>query len=156
MGGDADIVISDSDVAGGWTGPGVRNIDLDPLFADLLGPDGLAGTEDDDMRLTSGSPCIDAGDPGFVPAPGERDLDGHARVLCGRVDMGAYEFRIGDFDCSRNVDLADYAEFPACLAGPNGGLGPRCAAFDFDFDGDVDLADLAGFQRIYEASTLGP
>ena len=50
------------------------------------GPDGAwDGVDDDygDLRLQGGSPCINAGDPDFTPQPGETDLDGHARVLCG-------------------------------------------------------------------------
>lgn len=56
---------------------------------------------------------------------------------------------LGDFDADGAVDPSDYAEFPACLAGPGVGLAPQCGIFDFDFDGDVDLADVAGFQRVY-------
>ncbi len=44
-----------------WGSPpfGFGNIALDPLFRDPLGPDGIAGTLDDDLRLSPGSPCID-------------------------------------------------------------------------------------------------
>ncbi|MBI1825764.1 MAG: right-handed parallel beta-helix repeat-containing protein, partial [Planctomycetes bacterium] len=76
------------------------NIDVDPDFVDPLGADGIAGTNDDDLRLSVGSPCINAGDPKFTPTFGETDLDGHPRILCGRTDIGAYEFGIGDFDCN--------------------------------------------------------
>lgn len=31
-----------------------------PLFVDPVGPDGMPGTEDDDLQLSAGSPCIDA------------------------------------------------------------------------------------------------
>jgi hypothetical protein len=70
-----------SDVEGGW--PGTGNLNLDPLFVDADGPDGVYGTPDDDMHLLPTSPCIDAGDPGsdfsLEPEP-----DG------GRINMGAY------------------------------------------------------------------
>ncbi|MHC4618133.1 MAG: PKD domain-containing protein, partial [Planctomycetota bacterium] len=62
---------------------GIGNISDDPLF---VNPDA------NDYRLRVDSPCINAGDPGFVPAPYETDIDGEARVLAGRVDMGADEF----------------------------------------------------------------
>ena len=42
-------------------------------------------------RWDGRSPAIDAGDPSFVADPGETDLDGGARVLGPRVDMGADE-----------------------------------------------------------------
>jgi hypothetical protein len=69
-----------SDVEGGH--PGVGNFDLDPLFVDPA-----AG----DYHLGPGSPCIDAGNPAFVPQPGELDIDGERRVQGGRVDVGADE-----------------------------------------------------------------
>ncbi|MBA7681043.1 hypothetical protein ES703_89371 [subsurface metagenome] len=76
-------VITYSDVEGGWTGEG--NIDADPLFADVaIG----------DYHLLASSPCINAGDPNYVAEPNETDLDGNPRVICGRIDMGAYEATI--------------------------------------------------------------
>lgn len=79
------------------------SIDADPLFVDASGADNVAGTEDDDLRLGPGSPAIDAGDNGLIPAGVVFDLDGNARRLddpatpdsgAGAppvVDMGAYE-----------------------------------------------------------------
>jgi parallel beta-helix repeat protein/predicted outer membrane repeat protein len=97
------MLVSFSDVQGGWPGDG--NLDADPLFVDPQGPDKNAGTEDDDLRLAPLSPCIDAGDPGYAPGPSKKDLDGNLRIVSGRVDMGAYEFQgiiyVGD-DVSDN------------------------------------------------------
>jgi hypothetical protein len=118
----------------GWTGAlgGTGNIDGDPLFVDVDGADEVAGTEDDDLRLLPGSPCIDAGNDTVVP-PDTTDLDGDfdtaERIPLDRagmprflddpdtvdtgvadppsytavVDMGAYEYFP---DCNRN-DLPD-------------------------------------------------
>lgn len=72
------ITLRDSNVEGGVAGilvvaPGVLNagpgiIDADPLFRDLLGPDGMAATrEDNDYSLGAGSPSIDAGDVAAIP-----------------------------------------------------------------------------------------
>ncbi len=44
-----------------------------------------------DFSLLTGSPARDAGDPSWVPATGETDFLGNARVVNGRVDIGAYE-----------------------------------------------------------------
>ncbi|UCG17242.1 MAG: SUMF1/EgtB/PvdO family nonheme iron enzyme, partial [Phycisphaerales bacterium] len=55
----------------------------------------------------------------------------------------------GDYNGDGTVDLADYAEFPGCMAGPGGGINTGCEAFDFDMDNDVDLRDFAGFQRVF-------
>lgn len=52
----------------------------------------------------------------------------------------------GDHDGDGDVDLADFTEFAACLAGPGAGLGQGCGVFDFDGDSDADLLDFAAFQ----------
>ena len=65
------------DVQGGWVGSG--NIDADPLFAP------------ENFYLTSGSPCVDAGDPD--PAYYDPDSSGVAKWPARgglRNDMGAY------------------------------------------------------------------
>jgi hypothetical protein len=87
--GNGTPIVSNSDVQGGWPGPG--NIDADPLFADA------------DGRLSPRSPCIDAGDNTAVPEGCTTDLDGKPRFVFGTrlirfaaapiVDMGAYEFQ---------------------------------------------------------------
>lgn len=80
-----------SDIQNGW--PGIGNIDLDPMF--------VGGR---DYHLQLGSPCIDTGDPGFVPQPGETDIDGDLRILDGDndgqpiIDMGADENRYRLYD----------------------------------------------------------
>jgi parallel beta-helix repeat protein/predicted outer membrane repeat protein len=71
-----------SDIQGGWFGEG--NIDENPMFSDPNGPEY-------DLRLSPLSPCVDSGNPRYVPEPNETDLDGYPRIVGGRVDMGAYE-----------------------------------------------------------------
>lgn len=152
-------IIGRSDIEGGW--PGGSNINDDPLFANADGPDGISGTADDDLRLLIGSPCIDAGRSRLLPVDTPDldsngvftgaipvDLDGHARVLCMEVDIGAYEFGIGDFDCDQVVTLTDFAEWQGCMTGPGKqSIQPTCEAFDFDFEFDVDLKDFALFMQ---------
>ena len=136
----------------GWTAKlgDVGNIGDDPRFVDPDGPDDIVGTEDDNLRLLPDSPAINAGDTAFVPEPRASDLDGHGRVLCGRRDMGAFEFGIGDFNCDRTVDLTDFADWSACMTGPgNGRTDSGCEAFDFEADADVDLKDFAGVQTVF-------
>ena len=127
---------------------GVGNVDLDPLFVDADGPDDLPGTEDDNLRLSAASPLINLGDPD-PPAVSATDRDGHPRILCGRVDMGAYEFGIADFDCNGVVELSDFAAWPGCMTGPdNVPFAKGCEAFDFNADDDVDLPDFAALQNL--------
>ena len=90
----------------GWTGilGGTGNFDSNPLFVDPNGPDGVAGTLDDNLRLDSVSPCRNAGDnsalcpdsadfdkDGDVNEPIPFDIDGKPRILYGVVDLGSYE-----------------------------------------------------------------
>lgn len=83
---------------------GTGNTGDDPRFLDSDGPDGVAGTLDDNLRLGLGSPCIDAGDAAALPAdaldvdsngnmdePIPLDLDNMPRIIGGGVDMGPYE-----------------------------------------------------------------
>jgi predicted outer membrane repeat protein len=128
-------------------GPG--NIDADPLFVDPDGPDDIFGTEDDDLRLSPGSPCIDAGDNNAVPPNVTTDLDGNLRFVddpdtedTGQgdppiVDMGAYEYQAetcpAEFDGDGDVDTADLLFLLAAWGTPDG---------DVDGDGDTDTADL--------------
>jgi hypothetical protein len=60
---------------------GTGNITNEPRFVNLA---------TGNVRLQSGSPCIDAGTNAHVSTP--TDLDGRPRILGPGVDMGAYEF----------------------------------------------------------------
>jgi hypothetical protein len=59
------------------------NLSEDPQFANLLNKD---------FHLTVDSPCINAGNPDLVVAPGEQDIDRGARVYASRIDIGADEY----------------------------------------------------------------
>ena len=135
----------------GWTEGlgGVGNHGLDPLFVDAQGPDNLPGTLDDDLRLTWGSPAQDAGNPAIQPGPDLLDLDRHWRVLCGRVDMGAYETGFADLNCDGLIGIDDFYVFAACMAGPEVPTTTECVASDLDTSGDCSLRDFAAFQRVF-------
>ncbi len=126
--------VSYSCVMGGWSGN--TNIDADPLFMDHDGIDDVVGTLDDNLRLSFGSPCIDAGHNNLVPADTQDldedgdtdeatplDADGILRfnddpfvpdcsqgpLDCGPppvVDMGAYEYTAGIY-CIENFHCDD-------------------------------------------------
>ncbi len=96
--GPVSTVVSYSDVQGGFAGTG--NINVDPSFVDP----GFG-----DLRLSNGSPCIDAGNSAAADLPsldlsgGPRSFDDPGTVDTGAggppvVDMGAYEWR----DCNGN------------------------------------------------------
>jgi len=102
-----------SNVQGTWFGPGLGNINADPCFVEagywadandaniIVEPnDPNAIWIEGDYHLLQTSPCIDTGDPNFIPEPNETDVEGNPRVADGDgdgnsvVDMGAYEFVI--------------------------------------------------------------
>ena len=64
----------------------------------------------------------------------------------------------GDFDCDGRIDLADFAAFFDCMAGPDATPAPTSPTtprdcllmFDFDSDGDVDLADAIVMQGSFD------
>jgi hypothetical protein len=84
-----NVTYSAVQMAGRGVYPGIGNIYNNPKFLNL---------SQGDLRLRPGSPCIDTGDPNFIPSHGRTDAGGAARVLDGNengsfiVDMGAYEF----------------------------------------------------------------
>jgi len=146
--------ISYCNVQGGYSGTG--NINADPLFVDADGPDDTVGTADDNLRLSAGSPCIDAADNTAVPSGVTTDLDGKPRFvddLCTTdtgnppgadaiVDMGAYEFLRSDIDSNGAVDLVDFSRFALYWKESSCGA---CGGADLTCDGDVDLYDLKEF-----------
>ncbi len=74
----------------------------------------------------------------------------------GAVDSGAaYVFTgftalPGDCDGDGDVDLANYAAFPACTTGPAAGPpAPPCGCFDINLDDAVDLLDFAEIQNAF-------
>lgn len=90
-------------IQGGWDATG--NVSDNPILADPDGPDGILGNEDDDLCLTVGSPCIDAGNNSVVPPTLLTDLANLRRFAddlqtpdtgsgpAPIIDMGAYEYQ---------------------------------------------------------------
>lgn len=66
------------------TGNDANSIFIDPDFesANITNPD---------LHISTTSPAIDSGDPNFMADMNETDIDGNARVVMGRVDIGADE-----------------------------------------------------------------
>ena len=121
---------------------GGGNLDASPGFADPVGPDGQAGTDDDDYRLGPNSAALDAGDSNALPLD-LADLDGDddtaerlpldladaARVQGATVDIGAYE---GAQANTAPIAVADVAETDEDVS-----VTIDAAANDTDPDGDA-------------------
>jgi hypothetical protein len=84
------LTVTYSNIQGSY--PGTGNINANPLFVDADGPDNIVGTLDDNLRLQSNSPSINAGNNAAVPTGVTTDLEGKPRIQNGTVDMGAYEY----------------------------------------------------------------
>ncbi|MCH8052589.1 MAG: S8 family serine peptidase [Planctomycetes bacterium] len=108
---------------------GVGNIDYDPKFLDAVGGDAQAGTEDDDLRLSFNSPCIDIANNEAVPSlvgydrEGDRRFEDDPNVTDGgscalpQVDMGAYEGGHTDAE-AESVDNGGFDGEPGELGPP--------------------------------------
>tara|TARA_R110001592_G_scaffold307299_3_gene581100 strand:- start:146301 stop:148649 length:2349 start_codon:yes stop_codon:yes gene_type:complete len=72
-----------------------NNISDIPLFVDAIdldGADDIFGTNDDGLRLSALSPCINTGDNNLIPNGINTDFLGNLRIQNTTVDMGAYEY----------------------------------------------------------------
>ena len=136
---DPSATVNYCDVEGGYSGVG--NIDVDPVFI---------SASTGDYHLARYSPCLNGGNPAFVPVAGEVDWDGQLRVFCGLIDMGADEqqFCGGDANCDGNVDIDDFINLADCLSGPNRvpSQSGCLEQFDYDDDNDIDLVDFSRFE----------
>ncbi len=153
-----DVLVNHSNIQGGWPGDG--NIDTDPCFVSpgYWDTNGTPTNSNDDFwvegdyRLKLDSPCIDAGDPNFIPEPNETDLDGNPRVANGRVDMGAYEL-------SNHIPIADAGQDKTVYAGKNNIAEVALdGSASYDDDGD-ELSYLWGWEiagQLYEANSVNP
>jgi len=139
-----------------WSGtlPGEGNFGADPLFFDPDGPDQLLGTDDDNFRLASASPAIDAGDNTYVYV--SHDFAGNPRIDGAAVDLGAYEYAClpgvyADVDRSGVVELGDLL---CLLAGYL--LRTDCSAGDIwpcpGGDGLIELGDVLAFLDSYSGN----
>jgi cysteine-rich repeat protein len=70
-----------------------------------------------DLHLAQTSPAINAGDPGFVPAAGELDIDGGPRVNGAAVEIGADEVALcgdGTLDFGEECDDSNLVDGDGC------------------------------------------
>jgi hypothetical protein len=168
--GGEDNILVDSGCLLGW---GQGNVDVDPQFV-------LAGFVDDlrnyvagDWHLMETSPCIDAGDPGFVAGAGETDIDGNERVSGGQVDMGADEYLKGiEVDIRitpRTLNLSSNGNYINCSIAVNGGydiddidtstillhgvVAPESVSYDAEEDKLMIKFDRAGTQELLKGLT---
>lgn len=146
------LTLSYSDLQGGrynvfvgnWStfNSGTGNIDADPCFV-KPGHWNHNGTPnyiwdnswvDGDYHLLETSPCVDAGDPDYIPGPNENDLGGSPRVTGCAVDMGAYEYPLPLFARiniqPRTINLQSEGKWLTCrISLPDG-----YSAADIDVD----------------------
>ncbi|TWT45736.1 hypothetical protein RAS1_21650 [Phycisphaerae bacterium RAS1] len=154
----------------GWSGAlgGTGNFGADPEFIDPNGPNNFLGDDDDDLRLSFGSPCIDSGSNNSIPQdhgdvdgdgdtgePTPLDLAGHPRRVddlatpdtgsgtAPIVDIGAYEYTqvLGDMNCDGAANVLDINPFVLAIIDPAGYAAqfPDCSIDNGDINGDGDV-----------------
>ena len=139
-----------------WASGGIGNINDDPYFVEpgYWDPNGTPEDINDDFwvdgdyHLSSGSPCIDTGDPDYAAEADELDIDGDARVIAGRIDMGADEYTFGELSDFTGNGIVNFEDFSALAYFWKGHVcaGPDwCQGFDYNRDGKVDAIDLTRF-----------
>ncbi|MCI0362603.1 MAG: hypothetical protein L0219_01900, partial [Phycisphaerales bacterium] len=150
----ATATVTYSDVEGGGFG-GPPNLNVNPVFIDADGADGIAGTLDDNLRVACTSPVVDVADTTVVPIDAfDVDNDGDtetekapdrdrlARVIDSVVDMGAHEQRSalcpGDVYVDGVVNISDLLAVITGwgTAGPSDIAPPPCG------NGTTNIDDL--------------
>lgn len=124
-------------------------IDVDPMFAD------------NEFRLASGSPAIDAGNNNAWTSSLSTDLDGHIRFVddpntidtglgnAPLIDLGAYEFQIAvsclaDLTGDGKLNFFDVSAFLSAFAGQD-------SIADFSGDGLFNFFDVSAFLTAFSA-----
>lgn len=154
-GGGGSVSVNYCNLEGGLA-PGTGNISADPLFANAAGADADPGTLDDDLHLTAGSPCIDAGNPNYSVIIGwDVDVDGQPRLQGCYVDMGIDELAFGfphsgDLTADGDVTESDIAPFVSVLL--TGGTQWQVCVADINLDDAANGGDIQGFI----ANLIGP
>lgn len=154
VGGGSASVSMDPNCTLNW---GVGNIDADPCFVGLLGYAPIPPCPPRahpsyypviDYHLLSGSPCIDAGDPNYPEDANEFDIDGDARIIGGRIDMGADEYRYGELCDLYKDGIVNFKDFSILAYYWMDYLCSEpdwCEGSDFDESRYVDFGDLKTF-----------
>jgi len=139
---DNNVEVAYSDIQGSF--PGTGNIDSNPLFI----------VARDNYRLQIGSPCIDAGDPDYIPEANETDLDTNPRIGNGRIDIGAYEYQNQRTIYVDVSGTSDFATIQSAIDDANDGEVVIVKPGTYTGDGNRDI-DFQG-KAITVRSEQGP
>lgn len=107
--------------------------DSDPDFVD--GPNG-------DLRLTSTSWVIDAGDNTKLPVSITKDVDGEDRILNSTIDIGAHEF--DPSICNPPVAINTQPDDESVCAGDNVTLSVAAVGNNVTYQWQLDGVDISG------------
>ncbi|MFA6187060.1 MAG: S8 family serine peptidase, partial [Phycisphaerae bacterium] len=130
---------------------GQDNIAADPCFINAS-----AG----DYRLKFLSPCVDAGNPTFTPGENETDVYNSYRLLDGdrdgtaRIDIGAAELFLQDFNKDRIVNFLDFSLLANVWQTSWTGNNSK-DMYDINNDNQIDTKDLGLFTASWLDGTAG-
>jgi hypothetical protein len=164
-------LVSYSDIQGGYSGTGNKNVDPQFVRNPGPGPDGTWGTDDDDygdLRLRAFSPAVDAGNNSAVPSGIASDLAGNRRFAdvptvadtgVGQapiVDLGAYE-AVPELDADAGGPYAVLEGSQVTLHGHGASGQPGALVYEWDFNADGQYDDAVGPDPTFWASAIaGP
>ena len=127
---------------------GEGNIADDPNFVD-------SGYWNDDVfvagdyHLSKDSPCINTGDPSYVPGEEMEDMDCRQRIVGSNIDMGIDEYvQPEDINFSGNIEVGDigmmgmYWLDSNCNDVAGDEASAWCYGADLDMNHSVDMTDL--------------
>ena len=140
--------VSYSNVQGGW--PGVGNVDVDPLFADVGGcpytPTASAVIDaGDNCALPDGMTTDLCGDPRFVDYPGADNIGVPCEGDLAIVDMGAQERQcLADCNGDAALNILDFVCYQGLFQAADPGA-------DCNADGALNILDFVCFQGLFQA-----
>ncbi|MDA8018915.1 MAG: hypothetical protein MPN21_15855 [Thermoanaerobaculia bacterium] len=118
---------------------GASNISSDPQFVDADGADDVFGTADDNPRLQSTSPAVDAANSNHVPAGVDLDLDGLPRLvdIAEVTDTGAGSpvVDMGSFEAQSTTEVTAIVRSTPASAATNAGSVTFTVTFDRSLSG---------------------
>jgi hypothetical protein len=137
-------------VQGGYTGAGNFG-DQAPQFV---------SQDTNDFHITYGIKCVDTNST-YTPPSSEKDIDGNPRVLDGdrdgvaKIDAGADELVIEDFNYDGIVNLKDYAMFARNWQATWSGSNSK-DVYDLKDDNVINFKDLSIFDTCWLMNRTGP
>lgn len=128
-----------------------NSFSADPLFTN---------THTGDYSLQPNSPCINGGNPSYIPSENAVDINGNNRVHQGFIDIGATEFQndislavSGNLQKENGEIMAVHEFLPGYATNLNGDFYIEIANSDFAFGDTLEFMNPVGYE-IYPSRVI--